>query len=219
MDFLIEISPILAVVFYIVALILLLRVLAYNHTFSKYFSNRKFNTKTVYELNIKEQKEVFKLFIHNNNINEVRVIAFGFHYNNKTIDYFPLYLEQQQILKTHKFIIPSRDFIEYQIEASDLYQIIKNGSSKPYKVSNIYTYVSDSMGIVTKTKAKQVRKILQAMVDKQKQVDKNAQAAILKQQKEEKKQLQKERRAIFKNKQKERMLALKSKLQILFKRK
>src|SRR5690554_1640174 len=160
MDFLIEISPILAVVFYIVALLLLLRVLAYNHTFSKYFSNRKFLTKTVYELNIKEQKEVFKLFIHNNNINEVRVIAFGFHYNNKTLDYFPLFLEEQQMLKTQKFIIPSRDFIEHQIEASDLYEIVKNSSLKPYKVSKIYTYVSDSMGIISKTKAKQVREIL-----------------------------------------------------------
>lgn len=219
MEFLIEISPVLNIVLFSVTIILLVRIIIYNHYFSKYFSNKKFQTKITYEIDIQNKKESFKVFIHNNNVNDARVIAFGLHYNNKTIDYFPAFLEEKEISHHQKFIVPSRDFIQYKIETKDLYHIICDSSKKPYKISKIYTYVNDSLGLITKSRAKEVQIALQRLAT-QEQLQNQENLKKLKQQHQlEKRNHRKEQRTLRKNKQKEIWKGRALKIRSIFKRK
>lgn len=142
----------------IISVALEIRIIFYNMYISKYFSSSKFNIQSELETDIKNNNSIYTVSVYNNNVNDARILAFGFIYKNEFINFFNAYLDSKNISKEEKLIISSRDFIRYDFGMVELENMIKAINKNNKKVGVIYGFVNDGSGNMTKVKAKIVRK-------------------------------------------------------------
>ncbi len=167
--------------------VLLLIVLRFNFYLSKFFSNKKFKVYSTYTYEPTNSFQSFKLNIFNNNVNDSRIIAFGYIYKNHSIDYYKTYLKNNSLPADSKLIISSRDCITSDIEVSQLKTIVSDMNRGKRKVHKICSFVSDASGMTFKSKAYSVSKQISIQLNND-YLDELAKKRILKQKmKEEKK--------------------------------
>lgn len=142
----------------IISVALEIRIIFYNMYISKYFSSSKFNIQSELETDIKSNKSIYTISVYNNNVNDARILAFGFIYKNEFINFFNAYLDSKKIEKEDKLIISSRDFIRYDFGMVELENMVKAINKNNQKVDVIYGFVNDGSGNITRVKAKVVRK-------------------------------------------------------------
>jgi hypothetical protein len=145
---------------FLLLIVILVVILRYNIYMSKFFSNKKFRIDSSYVLEPTEETRSFSLTIFNNNVNDSRVIAFGFIYKNHSINYYKAYLKTNKFSDNYKVVIPSRDCISITIDANELKTIISDINRDGRRISRLKAYVSDSSGLTIKTRAKAVSKQL-----------------------------------------------------------
>lgn len=145
---------------FILLTVILVIILRYNVYMSKFFSNKKFRINTAYTLEPLEDKRSFTLTIFNNNVNDSRVIAFGFIYKNHSINYHKSYLKANDLKMDQKVVILSRDCLAITIDAHELKTIVSDINRAKRRVKALKAYVSDSTGLTIKTKARPVTKQL-----------------------------------------------------------
>jgi hypothetical protein len=160
MQFIIDNFEYIAVIALIIITILLIITVRYNIYLTKFFSNKKFKVSSKYEFEPTTQNKYFSLDIFNNNVNDSRVIAFGYIYKNHNIDYYKTYLANNNFPDSTKLIIPSRDCINTKIDAYNLKTIISDMNAGKRSVRNLKSFVSDSQGLTYKSKARMVSKQL-----------------------------------------------------------
>ena len=156
----------ITVILFIIVTILLLMILSFNRYFVKYFSNKKFQINTSYQVDAASQEKQFVISIFNNNINDVRISGFGYVYQNQNIDFYKNYLEAEDLPKDHKIVIPSRDFIFAKINVLTLKTIISDINRGDTGVRSLNVFVTDSLGLTAQAKAKAVRKQLHYHLEK-----------------------------------------------------
>lgn len=176
-----NITPIIIVVIGAISVItlgLLIAVFVLQNIVSGYFSSKKFAVKSKHKVEPLTGDEKFELMVFNNNVNEARVLSFGFLYRSNSVDFFDTYLENEMLSKDTKVIITSRDFIKLEIEAAHLQEIIKKHNEGKVRVAPVYAYVTDIAGNIIKYPAREVRKIVyrqfKALDDHQKATEKAA---------------------------------------------
>lgn len=179
MDFLIENFEIISIVLLVLLIILMGITLGFNKYFAMYFSNKKFHIKSDFRVDATDENNLFIIDIYNRNINDVRLSSFGFSYKGRSIDFYKSYLIDKDLPKDHKVVISSRDFLSTHIKMDTLKNIVYDINKGNHKVSTLYAYVTDSLGITSRTKAKDIKNQIKDKI----QEDKKQKAKELKIQK------------------------------------
>jgi hypothetical protein len=204
MTFIREYYEIIVIVLFIAAFVLLALILSMNRYFAMYFSNKRFKIISSYEVNANDGNKYFSIAIYNNNINEVRLSGFGYVYQDQNIDFYKNYLIDHSLPSDHKLVIHSRDFLTTRIDVNQLKTIISDINKGTLDVKGMKTFVTDSLGLSTTAKAKQVQDQLYVMLKVDQATLRNKQREQLRKHREEVK--------LFKKKQKiERNIRIKEK--------
>lgn len=171
---------------------------------SKFFTNKKFRVYSKYTFEPTNTSKKFTLNIFNNNVNDTRIIAFGFIYKNHNIDYYQTYLKEKNLPSDSKVIISSRDCILSVVDALKLKIIISDMNRGKRRVKKIQSYVSDSQGLTFVSNARMVRKQLSYMlkIDHNDSLEKKRQ--LRNRQKEEDKDVRRRKRIDKRLKRKEK---------------
>lgn len=164
MEFLVENFEIISIVLFAIVIILMILLLGFNKYFALYFSNKKFHIKADFRVDAIDKNKLFIINIFNRNINDVRLSSFGFLYQGRNIDFYKSYLLQKDLPQDHKVVISSRDFLSTQIEMETLKNIVSDINKGSKKVSSLYVYVTDSLGITSKTKSRDIRNQIKAKI-------------------------------------------------------
>lgn len=219
MDFIKEHVEYVITIGFILTTILVTIILTMNVKMSKYFSNKKFRVRSFSDLNPVNQERHFSIHIFNNNVNDVRITALGFMYQNQSIDYYQSYLLDQELPTDYKVSIISRGFIVVKVSIDQLKNLITDINKNKFKVTKISTYIIDSLGLLTVIPANQVRNHIIKLIKADRQ-------ALLLHQKEQAKKSRDEQKLLNQNKRLERKLKrkefygkVKFKIKNLFKRK
>lgn len=165
MTLLMEYFEIIVVAMLMAVTALLIAVLSYSRFFSKHFSNRKFQIKSGFQHEPLKKSAQFVISIYNNNINDTRITGFGFVFKRQNIDYFKTHLSISGQPEDAKIVIPSRDFVQVVIDDADLHQIVSDINRGKRRIGNLQAFVTDSLGLTSKTNAKQIRIQLARMQD------------------------------------------------------
>jgi len=160
MTFIIENFEYIVTALLTIIVVVLAVLFRYNVYLSKFFSNKKFKVNSKYEFEPLTQNKFFSLNIFNNNVNDTRIIGFGYIYKNHNIDYYKTYLKNNNLPEATKVIIPSRDCINSKIDASNLKTIISDMNKGKRNVSHLKSFVSDSQGLTYKSNTRMVSKQL-----------------------------------------------------------
>jgi len=204
------------IVGFVLLVIILVIILRYNVYMSKFFSNKKFRITDAYTLEPTEDKRSFTLTIFNNNVNDSRVIAFGFIYKNHSINYHKSYLKENNLASDSKVLILSRDCLSITIDAHELKTLISDINRGQRKVSSLKAYVSDSTGMTLKSKAKAVTRQLSQIFKFEYLAEKAKKKEIREQLKAEQKAKKDKKRFEQKQLRKERREKCKLKLKKIF---
>ena len=175
------IVPIIVIVIAAVSVLtlgLLIAVFILQNIVSGYFSSKKFAVKSKHKVEPLTGEEKFELMVFNNNVNEARILSFGFLYRSNSVDFFDTFIEKELLPKDTKVIITSRDFIKLEIEAKHLQDIIRKHNDGKVRVDPVYAYVTDIGGNIIKYPAREVRRIVyrhfKAIDDERKATEKSA---------------------------------------------
>lgn len=201
---------------FILLIVILVVILRYNIYMSKFFSNKKFRIDSSYVLEPTEATRSFSLTIFNNNVNDSRVIAFGFIYKNHSLNYYKAFLKTNKLNDNYKVVIPSRDCISITIDAYELKTIISDINRDKRRIGSLKAYVSDSSGLTIKTKAKAVSRQLSMIFRIEYLEEKEKKALIRSQLKEEQKAKNDKRKFERKMKRKALLEKYKMKLKEIF---
>lgn len=201
---------------FVIGFIFMITILRYNLYMSKFFSNKKFRINSAYNLEPTEDKRSFALTIFNNNVNDTRVIAFGFIYKNHSLNYHKAYLKENKLNENYKVVIQSRDCLEITIDANELKILISDINRGSRRVGRLKAYVADSSGLTIKSKAKAVKKQLKQLFKFEYLADKEKKALIRAQIKEELKAKKDKRKFEKRQKRQERLEKFKLKLKSIF---
>ena len=177
MDFIIENFEYIAI-FLLVALVVIgAFVLVYVLHVSNYFSNRKFRILGRYEYEPLTLTKEFVIQVFNNNINDSRIVGFGFMYKEQTVDYFKTYSQLKGLDPSKQMMVLSRDSFELHVASHDLETIISDYNKGKKRVSMIRVYAIDYQGIVTKSNARNIRRVvamnIKTAFEEQKRIEKN----------------------------------------------
>lgn len=164
MTFIREYFEIIVIVLFILSFVLLALILSMNKYFAMYFSNKRFKIISSYEVNANDGNKYFSIAIYNNNINEVRLAGFGYVYKDQNIDFYSNYILDQHLPSDHKIVIHSRDYLTTRINVNQLKTIISDINKGTLDVKGMKTFVTDSLGLSTTAKAKQVQDQLVMML-------------------------------------------------------
>ena len=206
MTFIEENLPLITLIGFTLVSIVLIIILRYNIYMSNFFSNRKFRINSAYIFEPVDKSKTFSLTIFNNNVNDSRMISFGFLYKNHSINYYRAYLNDNKLGENHKIIIASRDCISVNIDALEFKRVISDMNRGSRRVSKLKAYVADSSGLTFKANAKAVKKQIALLI----KID------YLKDQEEKRlirEELAKEKRAKRKKRQIERQIKNKESLE------
>jgi len=160
MEFIIENIELIILVLLVVIILVLIRVYVYNIYFSKYFTNRKFQVRSAYEIDPKTNGKCFNIYIYNKNINDVSINSMGFIYRNQSIDYFKTYKASVISNDDTKLVIPSRDSIKVVVPIDQFETVLFDNNRGKRKIAKIRAYVTDSLGVQTTFCSKSIRKIV-----------------------------------------------------------
>jgi len=195
----------------ITSLIILIRVF-------KFFNNKKFRIYGTYDHEPLTNTKEFAIQIFNSNINDIRIVAFGFMYKEQTIDYYKTYQNLNKLDPTKQVIILSRDSIKLNISSTELETIIADYNLGKIKLSKLCAYVTDSQGKITKRKVNKIRKVIASSWLVKHKAKVKSEKEIFKQLQLEKKEEKKKQRKLNALKRKEKIqrwwLVLKTKLKI-----
>ena len=144
----------------VIILGLLVYILILQMIVSGYFSSKKFAVKSKHKVEPLTGAEKFELMVFNNNVNEARILSFGFLYRSNSVDFFDTYITEAKLPKDAKIIIMSRDFIKLEIEAKLLQDLINSHNNGQVRVDMIHAYVTDVSGHIIKYPAREVRRII-----------------------------------------------------------
>ena len=205
----------------VLAIMLGIFLIAFSNTVSlkninKYFSSQQFRITSAFEIDSVSKQEQFDIRIFNTNINDARIVALGFQYKNKNIDYFQYYLAQFELGKEARIVIPSRDSIHIKVAINELKKIIRNMNHGTRKVKRLQVYTIDSLGITSKMNAKKVRTNIQKLINLDFEAEKKEKEAEQKRLREETIERKSEEKALKKARRKEKwqnfIVKIKSKL-------
>ena len=171
MDFLNDNYEYIVLTLLIISSIFVLIIVIYNFRIYKYFSNRRFKITSMFEIDPIDMTKDFSIILFNNNINDTRVISIGFVYKNKNLDYYKSYLNQHDLAKKSKILVPSRDSVKLKINTDELQTIIKDINDGKKRVSTLRVFAIDSLGITTFIRAKKVKKILSRNLKLERQIE------------------------------------------------
>lgn len=160
MKFIMDNFEYIATTLLIILILLIVLMIAYVVRISRFFSNRKFRIIGNYELEPQTNKQEFVIRVFNNNVNDSYIVGFGFMYREQTIDFYKTYFSENHLDHRNQFIILSRDSFKFSISASNLETIIFDYNQGNKHISPIYVYAIDAQGLVTKSKAKMIRKVV-----------------------------------------------------------
>jgi hypothetical protein len=158
-----NVTPIIIIGIAVVAVIslgLIVVLIILQNIVSGYFSSKKFSVKSKHKVEPLNGEEKFELMVFNNNVNEARILSFGFLYRSNSIDFFDTYLKTQKLDSDVKVIITSRDFIKLEIEAQLLQELVGKHNDGKVWVDPVYAYVTDISGHIIKYPAREVRRII-----------------------------------------------------------
>ncbi len=158
-----QITPILVIAITVIVVIILgmlVAILVLQNIVSGYFSSKKFAVKSKHKVEPLTGEEKFELMVFNNNVNEARILSFGFLYRSNSVDFFDTYLDRADLKKEGKILIDSRDFIKLEIEAKHLQEIIARHNDGRVRVAPVQAYVTDVSGNIIKYGAREVRRII-----------------------------------------------------------
>jgi hypothetical protein len=158
-----SVTPIIVIGIAVIAVIslgLIVVLLILQNIVSGYFSSKKFAVKSKHKVEPLTGEEKFELMVFNNNVNEARILSFGFLYRSNSIDFFDTYLKSQNLDSDVKVIITSRDFIKLEIEALLLQELVAKHNDGKVRVEPVFAYVTDIGGHIIKNPAREVRKII-----------------------------------------------------------
>ena len=111
-------------------------------------------------------------------------------YKEQTIDYYKTYYQMKNLDLSNKLVVLSRDSFKLSIQAGVLETIIADYNREKKYVSRILVYVIDSQGIMTKSNAKKIRRVV-AYDLKQKRIKRDEENRNIK--KNERAEMRKER--------------------------
>ncbi len=157
MEFIRNNFELITIILFVILIILVVFVLSFNKYFAMYFSNKKFHIQSNFQIDANDERKMFTIDIYNRNINDVRLSGFGFVYKGRNIDFYKSYLEHKQLPKDHKIVISSRDFLSTKIDTQTLKNIISDINHGSLYVDRLDGYVTDSLGLTSRTDAKQIR--------------------------------------------------------------
>jgi hypothetical protein len=160
MEFIIENFEYIALLLLIATVVILIFVLVYVLHVSNYFSNRKFRILGRYEYEPSTLIKEFVIQVFNNNVNDSRIVGFGFIYKEQTIDYFKTYSKLKELDPSKQLIVLSRDSFELHVSSRELETIISDYNKGRKHVSMIWVYAIDYQGIVTKSKSRSIRRVV-----------------------------------------------------------
>lgn len=160
MNFIIENFEYIAITVLLVLIVLIVLMFTRVIRISRFFSNRKFRIIGNYELEPQTNKQEFVIRVFNNNVNDSYIVGFGFMYREQTIDFYKTYFAENHLDQRNQFIVLSRDSFKFSISSSSLETIIFDYNQGAKHISKIYVYAIDSQGLVTKSNAKMIRKVV-----------------------------------------------------------
>jgi hypothetical protein len=172
MEFIKENFEIIVILLFILLVVLTIIVLSFNKYFAMYFSNKKFHIASHFEIDANDENKMFTIDIYNRNINDVRLSGFGFVYKDRNIDFYKSYLEEKQLPSNHKIVISSRDFLSTKIKIDTLKNIISDINHGSLYMYSLKAYVTDSLGLTSKTNAKQIKNQIEEILRFEKKVQK-----------------------------------------------
>ena len=164
MNFIKEYFEIIVIVLFVASFVLLITVISYNRYFKTYFLNKKFQISSNFTVNPMTGDKDFSIQIYNKNINDIRVAGFGYTYQGQNIDFYQNYLSQMNLPKEHRLVISSRDFLTAKIDMNLLKTIISDINKGEWLVWGMKAYVTDSQGMTTHIKAKQVKNKIESLL-------------------------------------------------------
>jgi hypothetical protein len=145
----------------IIVLGILIYVAVSQKLISDYFASKKFNVRSKHKIEPLTGEQKFEIHVFNNNVNDARILSFGFLYRSNSIDFLKSYRNFKKIGDEEKVIILSRDFISLEIEAQILQDLVNKHNDHKLRVKKIFAYVTDNSGNIIKYNAREVRKIIQ----------------------------------------------------------
>lgn len=204
-----------------VVLIILILVFVFNiyvithlRRIRRFFSSQRFRITSVYEIEPYSLTENFSITIFNNNINDSRLVALGFVYKNKNIDYYKSYLNQNELGFDAQVVIPSRDSISLKVSCDEIKKIIRDLNGGKKRTKKLVVFAIDSLGITTFNKAGAIRKnlvrLIKLEIKYEKKTKKLEQDKIKKEKKEKRQEARDIRRSLRKEKWDTLVLKLKS---------
>lgn len=143
-----------------VLLIMTFISIGYHRVVLKYFSSRKFKIHTHLVREPSTNQRQFSLHVFNHNITDSRIVGLGYMYRDQAIDYFETYRKSNAINEGYKVIISSRDSIQMSVDVKEFKQLIRDMNQGKKRVAKIQCYATDSLGLMTLIKAKQLRKVI-----------------------------------------------------------
>src|SRR5690606_38284925 len=111
--------------------------------------NVKFNVLSSVDFNTETGENLYRLRIHNHNINDVRVTSVGFLYKEQNIDYYQKYLVSKNLPLDSKIVIYTRDYMTIDIEPLGLKSIILDINQGLHQLKGLKVFVTDSLGITS----------------------------------------------------------------------
>ncbi|MDD3191977.1 MAG: hypothetical protein PHP41_04420 [Bacilli bacterium] len=160
MQFIIDNFEYIAILFFAILVLFSIIILIYVWHVSKFFSNRKFRIFGTFELDPKSKTEEIVVRVFNNNVNDSYIIGFGFIYKEQTIDYYKTFFAQNNLDFNNQLIVVSRDSLKFNVSLNELKTIILDYNKSKKNISMIKVYAIDSLGLVTKTNAQKIRRVI-----------------------------------------------------------
>ncbi len=223
MEIIVENFEYIVIFFIIIFFVLTIIILALLKKISKFFNNNKFRIYAGYDYEPMTDKKEFTMQIFNNNINDARVVGFGFMYKEQTIDYYKTYQNLYKLDQTKPIVILSRDSLKLSISSIELENIISNYNLGRPNLTKIYSYTTDSQGRTTKQRAGKIRKVISNNLKIKNKEKQSQEQEINKRLKLEKKEENKKQRLLIiqnqKDKLKQKWLVIKTKLRLTSKNK
>ncbi|TVP95878.1 MAG: hypothetical protein EA374_03085 [Acholeplasmatales bacterium] len=175
-------------------LILSIRVLWLSRSIKQYFVNRKYKVETLYEHDPLHQEETYAIRIFNNNVSDTRIVAVGYFYKDRTIDYYASYLKQIGSSPTSRVVIPSREAIKVTVDGTSLMEAIEVANAGKRRIKTLRCFVTDVFGMTTTIKARKLKKIIKRHKKEKTMGLKQAKKTRIKAAKKERKALRRQRR-------------------------
>ncbi len=194
MEFIREMYEWLVLALLIGVLSLTFRILWLSRNMKQYFVNRKYKLETLYEFDPLHQEATYTIRVFNNNVSDTRIVAVGYYYKDRTIDYYASYLKQIEAKPDSRVVIPSRDAIKVVVEGASLMAAIEDVHAGKGRLKTLRCFVTDVFGMTTTIKARKLKKIIKRHRKEKNIGIKQAKKARLKAMRQEQSALRKQRR-------------------------